>query len=85
MNKEDRIAFITTHGYKNVTKFSEAVHEDVSNVHKILGGQQLPRIEKLFTYAAALDVDITKLLSLSYPEDMKRYKEARRQRKEGSK
>lgn len=82
MDKEKRIAFIKSHGYKNVSAFAEAAGEHPSNVHKIIKGQQMPKIEKLFNYAAILDVDMSQILALFYPEDMKRYKEIRKIRRE---
>ena len=81
MDREKRIQFIKDHGYKNVSVFADAVNEHPSNVHKILKGQQIPKIQKLFVYAAALDVDISKVLEMFYPEEMRQYKEARKQRR----
>ena len=51
MDREKRIQFIKDHGYKNVSVFADAVNEHPSNVHKILKGQQIPKIQKLFVYA----------------------------------
>ncbi len=79
-----RIAFVKSHGYKNISVFARAVGEHPSNVHKVLKGQQLPRIEKLFTYAAFLDVDMSQILGLFYPEQMKHYKDTRKALKEAA-
>lgn len=76
------IEFVTDRGYHSVTDFAEAVNEDVSNVHKVLKGKQKPKIQKILTYAAALDVDVMKLLEMFYPEETKEYKAIRRQKKE---
>lgn len=85
MDKCKRISFVLDHGYKSVSRFAEEVHEDPSNVHKVLKGEQIPKIQKILTYAAALDVDVMKLLEMFYPEETKEYKAIRRQKKEARK
>lgn len=84
-NDNKIIKFVLDKGYKNVSKFAEDVHEDASNVHKVLKGEQIPKIQKILTYAAALDVDVMKLLEMFYPEETKEYKAIRRQKKEDRK
>ena len=81
-NNNKIIQFVLDKGYKNVSRFAEDVHEDASNVHKVLKGEQAPKIQKLLVYAAALDVDIVKLLELFYPDEVKEYKAIRKQKKE---
>lgn len=80
--KNKRFQFFQDHGYKNVSAFAEAVHEDASNVHKLLRGEQIPKIPKLLVYAGVLDVDVMKLLEIFYPDEVKEYKAIRKQKKE---
>ena len=62
--------FIWEKGYKTISSFADALGENVTNVSKVILGKQVPRIEKLFHWASALNCDIVELLWLFYYDDM---------------
>lgn len=69
--------FITERGFKNLSEFARAVHDDPTNVHKVVKGQQRPTIEKLLKYAAVLDADVIQLVYLFYFKETSDYVKAR--------
>lgn len=66
-----RKQFIKAAGFSTISSFSEAVGEDVTNVSKIIRGDQKPRIEKLFHWASILKCPIDDLLWLFYETQMR--------------
>ena len=69
--------FIKTRGFKNLSVFARAVDEYPSNIHKIIKGIQLPKVERLLQWAIVLDCDIEQLITLFYPNEMRKYVEAK--------
>lgn len=72
MNEQIRKEFIIKHGFKNIAEFARSVNDNQSNILKILKGQRLPEIQKLFMWADILQVNITELLYLFYTDAMEK-------------
>lgn len=68
VNKRKQLLF--SHDYKTYTDFARAVNDDPSNVRKVIIGEQIPSISKLFMWASVLDVNIIYILALFYPKEM---------------
>ncbi len=68
VNKRKQL--LLTHGYKTYTDFARAVNDDSSNVRKVIIGEQIPSISKLFLWASVLDINIVQILHLFYPIEM---------------
>lgn len=78
---EIRKDYIRYFGYETISDFASAVNEDVSNVWKVLNGKQKPTIEKMIKYAIVLKVDISDIITLFYPESMKKYNRMKTKRR----
>ena len=69
---EVRKQFVLDSGFTSIEHFAQYLEDDVSNVYKVLHGVQKPRIQKLFKFAEVLECDILQVLTLFYPDEMKK-------------
>lgn len=77
----ERIEFIKSYGFENLSQFAREIGDDVSNVHKVFIGKQKPSIEKLLKYAGVLDCDLIQLSYLFYYNETSAYVRARNERR----
>ena len=67
------VEFIKSHGFKNISQFSEAVKMDRQNVWARIKGKTDPDIRKMMVWSKALECKIDDLIALFYPAEWADY------------
>ena len=67
------VEFIKSHGFKNISQFSESVGMDRQNVWARIKGKTDPDIKKLMIWSKALSCKIDDLIALFYPTEWANY------------
>ena len=59
-------------GYTTIEEFAKDCEMKPQSVFTHIRGEYLPGVKKLFKYSEVLKVDITTMLKIFYPKEMKR-------------
>lgn len=70
---EQRLNFITAHGFKNMSDFAKAIGDERQNVYKVIHGKQQLTVKRMVKYCNVLGCSIIELLYVFYPKEMKEY------------